>query len=144
MEHEHVLSGLAERRARLSGEIAVLKARIAVIAADVERIDAVIRMFDPGYDTDGIKAKRTRAPDSAGRGEMARFVLGVLREAREPVPIVAMAKRLLAERQMDPADAGLARTASKRLADALRVQEQNGTVRGLREPGRPVLWELTG
>lgn len=40
---------------------------------------------------------------------------------------------------MDPADAGLARTAFKRVADALRVHEQNGTVSGLREAGKPVL-----
>jgi len=76
MENEHMLSGLARRRAELTGEANALKAHLARIAGDIAQIDAVIRLFNPGYDVDGIKPKRPQAVDSAVRGDMARFVLG--------------------------------------------------------------------
>lgn len=140
----HVIAGLAKRRAELAGEADALKARLARIAGDMAQLDAVIRLFDPAYDTGGIRPKRPRAADGAGRGEMARFVLGVLREAGEPVAVAAFTKRLMAERQMDPADLARARTVAKRVAMALRVQEQGGTVRALREPRHPVRWTIAG
>jgi len=78
---EHVLSALTKRRAELAGEAAVLRTRLATIATDMGHLDAVIRQFDPDYDLASIRPNRPRGPNVAGRGEMSRFVLGVLRDA---------------------------------------------------------------
>lgn len=61
-------------------------------------LDAVIRQFDPDYDLGSIRPRRPRGPDVAGRGEKSRFILGVLREATEPVTVAAITQRLIAER----------------------------------------------
>ena len=132
---EHVLSALAKRRAELAGEADALRTRLVAIAADMGHLDAVIRQFDPDYSIASVRPKRPRGPDVARRGEMSRFVLGVLREATEPVPTGAIAARLMAERGMDGSDRKRARDMAKRVAMALRHQERQGTVRAIREEG---------
>lgn len=79
---DYVLSGLVKRRAELAGEADALKARLARIATDLGHLDATIRLFDPDHDVAGIRPRRPRGPDVAGRGEMTRAILAVLREAR--------------------------------------------------------------
>jgi len=83
---DYVLAGLTKRRAELAGEADTLRARLAQIGTDVGHLDAVIRQFDPDYDLGSIRSKRQRGPDAAQPGEMSRFVLGVLRNATEPMP----------------------------------------------------------
>ena len=61
---EHVLSGLAKRRAELAGEADALRARLAAIATDLGHLDAVIRLFDPDYDLGAIRPKRPRDADA--------------------------------------------------------------------------------
>lgn len=74
---------------------------------------------------------------------MARWVLTALREAAGPLTVGALARRLMAERQMDPAEPGRARVLAKRLAAALRNQEQGGTVLATREKrGCAVKWRI--
>jgi hypothetical protein len=139
---DYVLAGLTKRRAEMAGEAAALRARLAAIAADTGHLDAVIRQFNPDYDLASIRPKRPRGPNVAGRGEMSRFVLGVLREATEPVPTPAIAARLMAERGMDGQDRKLVRNVAKRVAMALRHQERQGTVRAEQGVGRVVLWAV--
>jgi hypothetical protein len=139
---EHVLAGLTKRRAELAGKAAALRTRLAAIAADTGHLDAVIRQFDPDYCIASIRPKRPRGPNVAGRGEMSRFVLGVLREAQEPVPTGVVAARLMAERGMDGSDRKLVRNVAKRVAMALRHQERQGTVRAEQGVGRMVMWEV--
>jgi hypothetical protein len=139
---DYVLAGLTKRRAELAGEAAALRTQLAAIAADTGHLDAVIRQFDPDYDLASIRPKRPRGPNVAGRGEMSRFVLGVLREATEPVPTGAIAARLMAERGMDGQDRKRARDMAKRVVMALRHQERQGTVRAEQGAGRVVLWEV--
>jgi hypothetical protein len=139
---DYVLAGLTKRRAELAGEADTLRARLAQIGADIGHLDATIRLFDPDYNPAAIRPKRPRGPDVARPGEMSRFVLGVLREAAEPVPTPAIAARLMAERGMDGQDRKLVRQTMKRIAATLRHQGQRGTVRSQPGPGRVVVWEV--
>lgn len=137
-----VLSGLVRKRAELAGEVDALRARLAAIAADIGHLDATIRLFDPDYDLASIRPKRPRGPDVARPGEMSRFVLGVLRDATEPVPTPVIAARLMAERGTDGQDRKLVRNVTKRVCMALRHQERRGAVRSRPGPGRVALWEV--
>ncbi len=105
---DYVLAGLTKRRAELTGEADALRARLVQIGVDVSHLDAVIRQFDPDYNLSSIRAKRPRGPDVARPGEMSRFVLGVLREAKEPMPTPDIAARFMAHRGMDRQDRKLA------------------------------------
>jgi len=139
---DYVLEGLTKRRAELTGEVDTLKARLARIGVDVGHLDAVIRQFDPNYDLGSIRPKRSRGPDVAGRGEMSRFVLGVLREATELVPTPNITARFMAQRGMDGQDRKLAERITKRIVSTLRHQAGKGTVRSQPGPGRGLLWEI--
>jgi hypothetical protein len=139
---DYVLVGLTKRRAALTGEADTLHAKLAQIGIDLNHLDAVIRQFDPDYDLGSIRSKRPRGPDVARRGEMSRFVLGVLRNAAEPVPTSDIAARLMAERDMDGQDRRLVEQITKRIVSTLRHQGQKGTVRSQPGPGRMLLWEV--
>ena len=139
---DYVLAGLAKRRAELAGEAETLRARLVQIATDMGHLDAVIRQFDPDYDLGSIRPKRSRGPDVARPGEISRFVLGVLRDAGEPVPTSDVAARLMAERGMDRQDRKLVEQITKRIVSTLRHQGHKGTVRPQPGPGRVLLWEV--
>ena len=100
---DYVRAGLAKRRAELAGEADKLHARSAQIGTDLGHLDAVIRQFDPDYDLGSIRPKRPRTQDAAGRGDMSRFIMRVLREASEPVATHEVV-RLMTERGQDAGD----------------------------------------
>ena len=137
-----MLAGLTKRRAELAGEADTLKARLAQIGTDLGHLDAVIRQFDPDYDLGSIRAKRPRGPDVAGRGEMSRFIMKVLREATEPVATHDVVRRLMAERGQDAEDCRLVKLTMKRVGMAFSRQKAAGTVRAIQGAGPVTLWEV--
>lgn len=141
---DYVLAGLAKRRAELAGEADKMHARLAQIGTDLGHLDAVIRQFDPDYDLGSIRPKRLHGPDVAGRGEMSRFVLKVLREVTEPVTTHEVARRLMTERGQDMGDRRLVAQTVKRVGMALSRQKANGAVRAIQGPGPVTLWEVAG
>jgi len=139
---DYVLAGLTKRRAELTGEADMLKARLAQIGVDVGHLDAVIRQFDPDYDLGSIRPKRLRGPDVAGRGEMSRFILSVLREATEPVTTQETARRLMVERGQDMEDRRLVAQTMKRVGMAFSRQKALETVRAIQGAGSVTLWDI--
>jgi hypothetical protein len=137
-----IVAGLVKRRAELSGEAETLRARLAAIGADLEHLDAVIRQFDPEHDIASIRPKRPRNPDAAGRGEMSRALLSVLREASEPLSTVEVAERLGKAHGVDSADKRAIRLLTKRVGMTLSHQRAKGTVRSLSSVGTMGLWEV--
>ncbi len=101
---DYVVSGLVKRRAELAGQADALRARLAQIGTDLGHLDATIRLFAPDLDLGAVRPKRPRGPDTAGRDEMSRAVLDVLREAAEPMTTAAVAAAVMAGRGIDGQD----------------------------------------
>ena len=139
---DYVLAGLAKRRAELAGEAETLRVRLPQIATDVGHLDAVIRQFDPDYDLASIQPKRARPDDAAGRGEISRFIMKVLREATEPVATHEMVRRLMTERGQNTEDRRLVKNPMKRVGMAFSRQKAAGTVRAIQGAGPVTLWEV--
>ena len=137
-----VLTGLVKRRAELSGEGDALRAKLARITTDLGHLDAVIRQFDPEYDTAAIRPKRPQGTEVAKRGERSRVLLDVLRKTPEPITTAEVVRRSLVAQGQDPADKALVRQVSKRFEAALARQERLGVLQARREPGKMVLWEV--
>ena len=137
-----IVAGLVKRRAVLSGQLDALRTRLAAICTDIGHLDAVIRQFDPEHEIAAIRPKRTRGPDCAGRGETSRYVLGVLREASEPLTTVEVARRFMADRGIDAADRKTVRQATKRIGMTLWHQRAKETVHGEQGPGPVMLWKV--
>ena len=137
-----IVGGLVKRRADLAGEATALRGQIARIVVDLGHLDAVIRQFDPEHDIAAIRPKRPRGPNTARPGEMSRYVLGVLREARGPLTTVEVARRFMVDRGVDAADGRAVRLATKRVGMALGHQRVKGTVRAVAGPGVVGVWEI--
>lgn len=137
-----VLNALVKRRAELTGEDTALRARLSQIGTDIGHLDAVIHQFDPDYKLASIRGKRPRNGEVARRGETSRAVLGVLREAGEPISTAEAVERLMAQRGQDATDQRLVALMVKRTGTTLARQEKQGTVRSVRESGQFVLWEI--
>ena len=131
-----IVGGLVKRRGELAGEATALRAQIARIVVDLGHLDAVIRQFEPEHDIDGIPPKRPRRADAATPGEMSRYLLGVLRDAKEPLSTVEIAQRFMTDRGIDAADARAVRLATKRVGMTLSHQRAKGTVRSQAVAGK--------
>ena len=94
---KEVIAGVLKRRAVLAGEVDALRARVAATVADMRRLDAVIRQFDPAHDPAALERKRLHSPGAARGGEMAHFLLGELRKAGGPLT-ADLARRLVEAR----------------------------------------------
>lgn len=140
---DYVLTGLVKRRAEIAGKIEHTHESLRKLLADLESLDATIVQFAPDYRVEAIKPKAFRPPkDWSNRGQMARVVLSILRQASEPLTSADIALELLVSRALDKHDRKLLRLMGKRVGVALRTQRENGTVRSKQGPGQFVLWEV--
>lgn len=78
-----------------------------------------MRLFKPDIDLDDIKPKPIPPRHAAYKGEVARVVLGTLRDAKRPCSIQELTMHVMAERGMNTADERLVKTVSKRVGASL-------------------------
>jgi hypothetical protein len=83
----NVLSGLVTKRSELAGQIKTLERELKELAGHVKTLDGAIKIIDPGFNLNSIRAKRTNSKNLffRERGEASKFVLDSLREASEPL-----------------------------------------------------------
>ncbi len=125
-------------------EIEETHERLRKLVRDLESLDSTIVQFDPTMIVEAIKPRAFRPPaDWSKRGEMSRLILSVLRCAAEPLTARDIAFELIVERALDKTDQRLIRLMSKRVAVALRHQQDSGVVRSHQGPGQYNLWEIT-
>ena len=86
---------------QLKGESADLFADHGRIKTDMEHVGAVLRMFDQGIDLATIRPIRPYKPR---RSRWSRTALKILREANAPMRGRDLARRVMAERGIDPND----------------------------------------
>ncbi len=140
---DYVLTGLVKRRAEMAGEIEATHAKLKLLLEQLGSMDATITQFDPGYSLEGIRPKAFRPPeDWSNYGQMARLVLSILRQAREPMTTKDLAVELLITRALDKDDRKLLALMVKRVGVSLQRQRGNGLVRSVPGPGIMLLWEV--
>jgi hypothetical protein len=143
MENEHVVSGLVKKRAELAGLIQQHQDTLAKLLADVNTIDAAILMFAPGYVLETISPKQMPAPHAAMRGEITSLVLGILRDAGEPVPTEEITRRVMVARGLSPADKTLFKVMLQRVHSCLRNHRKHRRVRSTKSVDRKYSqWEV--
>jgi hypothetical protein len=99
---DYALEQLKRKRAEMTGEIARCHARLQQLSADLEHLDATIRLFAPDFVQESILPKVFKPPQLwSKRGEMSRAVLSILRVAKEPFNTREIAAMLIAQRGLD-------------------------------------------
>lgn len=140
---DYMVTGLAKKRAELAGEIERTHERLRSLAADLEHVDATLRIIAPDMVVEAIKPKVFRPPaDWSKRGEMTRLVLSILRTARNPMTTREIGERMLVERGFQSTTEAL-NSMTRRVACALREQRRKGVARSTEGvAGFWQLWEL--
>lgn len=123
---DHVISGLIRRRREMAGDILELLGKVDALANDLAALDQTLRLFAPGIDLAPIPALQSRPkPDWALRGEVARLVFAILREAPEPLSSQAITAEVMARRVI----AGeVTKVQLKRVRKCLDRQRARGTL----------------
>lgn len=137
--YEITVFGLVRKRAELSGAIDATRDKLTQMMADLDHLDAAIRILDPAADDHFDKSKRPPAMFAGFRGELSRFILDTLRGG-ERLTTREMTERVMLARQLDPADANSFWIMGRRVGNALRtlsekheqVRSESVSPRGLR------------
>ena len=146
-DRSHALSGLIGKRAEIAGEITHTRATLRQLLIDLEHVDAAIRIFNPGFDIEGIKPKAPAPVYSVSfRGEFVRVILDMMRNAKGPVTTREVAFHVMRERGLNTADDALVALFNRRTRALLYHYRDRGVVRAVQgnEEGRRRFnwWEI--
>lgn len=91
MKHTITIHGLRRKRAQIAGLIADHERKARYWKAALAHVDATLRLFSDEIDPDAIPPKRLYRKSRYFHGaELARFCLGELRKAEQPLPAIAI------------------------------------------------------
>jgi hypothetical protein len=144
MTHEHTISGLVTKRAEIAGKLEHHQAITRQLFIDLDAIDQAIRMFAPDMELSEIKPKPMPPRHAAYKGEVARVVLGTLREAKRACSTQELTMHVMAERGMNTADKRLVKTVSNRVGACLRHHRRKGLIKSGTGLGDRRYWEISG
>ena len=144
MERPNTVSGLMAKRAEIAGKVRDLRDQLAAATADLEHLDATIRMFDPDGAVPLRKPPRRQGPDAAFKGEMRRYVMSALREATGPLTSLEIAVYIASTKGYDASDRNRMTVIRKRVGACLFKLKQKGVVRAVPQAGEYKGWEQTG
>lgn len=141
--NSHVLYALTRKRAEIAGKIEHNQLTLRHLIAELDHIDAAIRIFDPAIDLTAIKSKPVPPRHAAFKGEVTRIVLKMLRESKVPLTSRDIAIALMNERGLNPDNRELSVIMVKRVCACLRKHRLNGTVAMAPIEGRLQGWTLS-
>jgi hypothetical protein len=98
MTDPHVVTALIAKRAELAGKIEHHQAVTRQLIIDLDAIDQALRIFKPDIELADIKPKPMPPRLVAYKGEVARIVLGTLRDAKRPCSAQELTMHVMAER----------------------------------------------
>lgn len=138
----NVLHALVRKRAEIAGQIEHNQLALRRLIAELDHLDATIRIFEPSIDVGRIASKPVPPRHAAFKGEVTRIVLKMLREAQGPLTSRDIARQLMTERGLDNNDKELSVLMVKRVCACLRKHRLNGTIQTVPVEGRLQGWAL--
>ena len=129
----YVISALSRRYGQCKGRLPDLFCDRAELAADMDHLAHVLRMFDPAIDLDAI---RTIRPYKPARGRWNRTAMEVLRKANHPLKAFELARMVMSAQGLEPDQRTLKSIGYSLQAVLTRLQEQGLVV----ATGKPRRW----
>jgi len=147
MSESHVVSGLVAKRSELAGLIQHHQEALRRIGADLDHLNATIKLFDPTFDLRTIKVTAHRNANPWFKtGEAVRFVLDTLRVAETPLTSRQVCEAILKVRGINAGEIGDWPLFQKTVLAALRRQERKAMVKVagmVKGPTGPIpAWQL--
>lgn len=138
-ERPNTIAGLLDKRAELAALVKFHRAELQKITCDLDHVDATIRLFDPNADTSRVKRYPTK--HRAQKGEMARFVLVMLKQATAPLTSLEITQAQIKARGLKADDQTVV-LMRKRVGACLTAHQAKGLVRSIPMEGPYKGWEL--
>jgi hypothetical protein len=143
MAEPHVISALKAKRAEIAGELAGLAKEIALRQADLQHVDATLRLFAPDFAPEAIRPKQQRMHSIwFRRGERARLTFDILRAARAPLTAIEIVQRLMAAKNIDLGDGRAQECIRQTVYELLRHAHAKGTVERTGSLGEAAGWRI--
>ncbi|NUB11287.1 hypothetical protein GAY28_00380 [Azospirillum brasilense] len=140
MAERHVVSALVAKRAEMAGLVQEAERRLGVLQADLDHVDAVLRMFDPDAKPEAIGAKPPRKPSGSPTvPNLSRKVLDVLRTAGKPLIASEIARAVLENGGVET-DATTLKTTTRKVGKLLDHHRRRGVVFSSDVGGRSLVW----
>ena len=139
---EEIVAGLLDRRARIAGEIELAQIELRRKIADLDSLDAALRVFRPDLSSETPRLGRMPPQHQALRGAVKATILTVLTAADASVTTETIARQLLTDRRLPVDDPLLRDLFIRRVGQALFVLQKRGEVRKTGKLGRFGGWEL--
>jgi hypothetical protein len=135
------LFALRRLHAEIGGKIIDNRRWTKQLINDRRHVAAVIRMFEPGYDTKTIPARRTyKANKWFKRGTLSRQAVGILRNSAEPLTIREIVDRMLAAKGVT--DARIDQIRGMQSAVLATFRNRKGLGIEAVGNGKPARWRL--
>ena len=137
--NKYALAALKDQRARLAGEIAHMKKRLAWAEDHIRHVDASLQLLDPQLFPNLIPAKRPQKRIKLFRqGELGRMIIDALRRAGKPLGTRDVVTAVLtAGGHSEPARPALTPRVTSNLA---YLESRAKVIKAGR--GKQVTWEL--
>jgi hypothetical protein len=142
MERPNTVAGLIEKRRELVARRKLAEADIKGFTSGIDAIDIVLKLFGSEIDTANAKPRRLPIPHAAGRGEMRRNALELLRETGAPITSRMIAERFCEKRGLHVDDASFKKI-HYRASQATRYLRNKGLIRQGGKDGMHVQWVAT-
>lgn len=139
-----VVHALIRKRAEIAGRIEAIHAEAARLVAELDHLDASIRIFEPQIDFDVLPVKPLPAPNAAFRGEFQRSLLDMLRGTQRWQTTDELCTKVMVQRRMNEKDRALFVTIRKRVGHALsRLRRKRVVASRSTGKGALLAWKLT-
>jgi hypothetical protein len=141
MERPNTVSGLQAKRTELVKLRKHLIADAKKVLCDIDHLDACIRLFDPDADIEKVRLNRYATKHRAPKGHQKRFVLGMFREATEPLTSRQITEAWIKDRGLEP-DESTFLILRKRIGSCLKTLNNEGVIEGAGDDREYKLWQL--
>jgi hypothetical protein len=122
----HVVTGLIEKRREIAGRIESLQSQMRQAVADLDHIEAALRIVKPDLDLEEVMPRPVPPPHAAFKGEVSRILLDTLRQTTRPLSTRDLTVTLMHARGLRTDDAKLVRLMQQRVGACLAHWKRRG------------------
>ena len=138
----HVLSGLIRKRQEIADALDAAQSKVRQLILDIDAVDGTIRLFQPDIDLSNVRVRPAPRRHEAHRGDTSRLIMGLLREAGEPLSHREVTLKVMEHRGLNIADKPLYETLRLRIGASLRGMRDRGRIVSGEGRGSGVRWSL--